>query len=604
MSVFDILTLFGGLALFLYGMRLMGDGLKESSSGTLKVAMEHVTNNAWKAFLLGLGVTALIQSSTATIVITAGLVGAGIITLKQSLGIIVGANVGTTVTGQIIRLLDIDSGSAAWLQVFRPSTLAPIALIAGIIIIMGLKFRNSRSIGNIVIGFGILFTGLITMTDAVDVLAESGALGNFLVSFGNNPLLGFLTGTAVSFVLQSSSAAVGILQAFAASGKLTFSAIYAVIVGIYLGDCTTTAIVVWIGAKAEPRRVAVVNLLFNFGKMALVFIGVTVLKSLGVLNGIWDAVVTSGSIANTNTIFNLISALLLFPLLTVMEKTACRIVKDDETDIDTFKYKEQIEALNPVFIDTPALALRSCYDLLLTMFYAARKNIERAFALQVEYDEVVVNKIREEEDNIDTMTDKLCNYLQLLSSGLTEDLHIQILDQYYKVVTEFERLGDYAMNIAELSEELNRRNVSYSNQALAELSILNDLISRILDLTEETFKHRDADAAYQIEPLEEVVDNFVAELRERHLDRLYKGECNVYAGSAFMDLLGDIERISDMCSDVGLATVARVHPELNLQPHDYIALLHAGEDETFNRYYQAAYQEYFGRLNALEYPAN
>ena len=160
------------------------------------------------------------------------------------------------------------------------------------------------------------------------------------------------------------------------------------------------------------------------------------------------------------------------------------------------------------------------------------------------------------------------------------------------------------MNIAELSEELNRRNVSYSNQALAELSILNDLISRILDLTEETFKHRDADAAYQIEPLEEVVDNFVAELRERHLDRLYRGQCNVYAGSAFMDLLGDIERISDMCSDVGLATVARVHPELNLQPHDYIALLHAGEDETFNRYYQAAYQEYFGRLNALEYPAN
>lgn len=603
MSVFDILTLFGGLALFLYGMRLMGDGLKESSSGTLKVAMEHVTNNAWKAFLLGLGVTALIQSSTATIVITAGLVGAGIITLKQSLGIIVGANVGTTVTGQIIRLLDIDSGSAAWLQVFRPSTLAPIALIAGIIIIMGLKFRNSRSIGNIVIGFGILFTGLITMTDAVDVLAESGALGNFLVSFGNNPLLGFLTGTAVSFVLQSSSAAVGILQAFAASGKLTFSAIYAVIVGIYLGDCTTTAIVVWIGAKAEPRRVAVVNLLFNFGKMALVFIGVTVLKSMGVLNGIWDAAVTSGSIANTNTIFNLISALLLFPLLTVMEKTACRIVKDDEADSETFKYKEQIEALNPVFIDTPALALRSCYELLLTMFYAARKNIERAFALQVEYDEVVVNKIREEEDNIDTMTDKLCNYLQLLSSGLTEDLHIQILDQYYKVVTEFERLGDYAMNIAELSEELNRRNVSYSNQALAELSILNDLISRILDLTEETFKHRDADAAYQIEPLEEVVDNFVAELRERHLDRLYRGQCNVYAGSAFMDLLGDIERISDMCSDVGLATVARVHPELNLQPHDYIALLHAGEDETFNRYYQAAYQEYFGRLNALEYPA-
>ncbi|MBR3358291.1 MAG: Na/Pi cotransporter family protein [Solobacterium sp.] len=600
MSVFDILTLFGGLALFLYGMRLMGDGLKESASGTLKVAMEHVTNNAFKAFLLGLGVTALIQSSTATIVITAGLVGAGIITLKQSLGIIVGANVGTTVTGQIIRLLDIDSGSAAWLQIFKPSTLAPVALIAGIIIIMGMKFRNSRAIGNIAIGFGILFTGLITMTDAVDVLAESGALGNLLVSFSNNPLYGFLTGTAVSFVLQSSSAAVGILQAFAASGKLTFSAIYAVLVGIYLGDCSTTAIVVWIGAKAEPRRVAVVNMLFNFGKMALVMIGVAILKAVGVLDAIWNAAVTSGSIANTNTIFNLASAVLLFPFLSMMEKASCRIVKDDVTDSDTFKYKEKIEALNPVFIDTPALALRSCYDLLMTMFYAARKNIERAFALQVEYDEVVVNKIREEEDNIDTMTDRLCVYLQQLSSGLTEESHVQIMDQYYKVVTEFERLGDYAMNIAELSEELHSRNVSYSRQALAELSILSDLISRILNLTEETFQHRNAEAAYQIEPLEEVVDNFVAELRARHLDRLYKGECNVYAGSAFMDLLNDIERISDMCSDVGLATVARVHQDHVLQPHDYIAFLHAGEDENFNRQYQAAYKEYFGRLGQLD----
>ena len=284
----------------------------------------------------------------------------------------------------------------------------------------------------------------------------------------------------------------------------------------------------------------------------------------------------------------------------MMEKASCRIVKDDVTDSDTFKYKEKIEALNPVFIDTPALALRSCYDLLMTMFYAARKNIERAFALQVEYDEVVVNKIREEEDNIDTMTDRLCVYLQQLSSGLTEESHVQIMDQYYKVVTEFERLGDYAMNIAELSEELHSRNVSYSRQALAELSILSDLISRILNLTEETFQHRNAEAAYQIEPLEEVVDNFVAELRARHLDRLYKGECNVYAGSAFMDLLNDIERISDMCSDVGLATVARVHQDHVLQPHDYIAFLHAGEDENFNRQYQAAYKEYFGRLGQLD----
>ena len=223
MSIFDILTLFGGLAMFLYGMRLMGDGLKESSSGALKKAMESVTNNPVKAFLLGLGVTAIIQSSTATIVITSGLVAAGLLTLHQSLGIIIGANVGTTVTGQIIRLLDLDSsGGTSWLQIFKPSSLAPIALIIGIIVIMGGRFRNSRQIGNIAIGFGILFSGLLNMTSAVTVLTESGAVESLFTGLGNNPILGYVTGAGVAFVLQSSSATIGILQAFSASGRLTF----------------------------------------------------------------------------------------------------------------------------------------------------------------------------------------------------------------------------------------------------------------------------------------------------------------------------------------------------------------------------------------------
>ena len=223
MSIFDFLTLFGGLAMFLYGMRLMGDGLKESSSGTLKKAMESVTNNPIKAFLLGFGITAIIQSSTATIVITSGLVGAGLLTLHQSIGIIVGANVGTTVTGQIIRLLDLDTGGAtSWLQLFKPSSLAPIALIIGIILIMSGKFKSSRSLGNIAIGFGILFSGLINMTDAVNVLTESGVIEGLFTKLGNNPVLGYLTGAAVAFILQSSSATIGILQAFSASGVLTF----------------------------------------------------------------------------------------------------------------------------------------------------------------------------------------------------------------------------------------------------------------------------------------------------------------------------------------------------------------------------------------------
>ncbi|HAB93196.1 MAG TPA: Na/Pi cotransporter, partial [Lachnospiraceae bacterium] len=283
MSIFDFLTLFGGLAMFLYGMRLMGDGLKESSSGTLKKAMESVTNNQFKAFLLGLGITAIIQSSTATIVITSGLVGAGLLTLHQSLGIIIGANVGTTVTGQIIRLLDLDAGGGAtsWLQLFKPSSLAPIALIIGIFMIMSGKGKNARQLGNIAVGFGILFSGLMNMTNAVNVLTESGMVEGLFTGLGNNPVLGYITGAAVAFVLQSSSATIGILQAFSASGVLTFKAVYPVIVGVYLGDSVTTGIVCFIGAGAEQKRVGIVNIFFNIGKMALILIGVTILHSLG-----------------------------------------------------------------------------------------------------------------------------------------------------------------------------------------------------------------------------------------------------------------------------------------------------------------------------------
>ena len=251
MNIFNILSLLGGLAMFLYGMRLMGDGLKESSSGTLKIVMEKVTNNPVKAFLLGVAVTALIQSSTATIVITSGLVAAGIITLRQSLGIVIGANVGTTVTGQIIRLLDLDSTSVGWLQIFKPSTLAPVALIIGIVLIMGFSFKNAKFAGNIAIGFGILFSGLLNMTASVDSLSGTGLFESLFSRLGSSPLLGYVIGAGVAFVLQSSSATIGILQAFSASGQLHFYAIYAVIVGIYLGDCVTTAIVCSIGARAE-----------------------------------------------------------------------------------------------------------------------------------------------------------------------------------------------------------------------------------------------------------------------------------------------------------------------------------------------------------------
>ena len=387
--------------MFLFGMRMMGDGLKESSSGTLKKAIEKLTSTPVKAFFMGLVMTALIQSSTATIVITAGLVGAGIISLRQSLGIIIGANVGTTVTGQIIRLLDLNSPGTSFLQLLNPSTLAPLAMIIGIVLIMGKKFRVSEKVGRIIIGFGILFSGLLNMTEAVSGLTESGIIEQLFSSLGENPVLGYLIGAGVAFVLQSSSATIGILQAFSTSGQLTFGSIYAVLVGIYLGDCVTTAIVCNIGAKPDAKRVGIVNILFNLSKSIVVLAVVTVIHKMGFLDGIWNGTIDSGGIANTNTIFNLACALLLFPALKSYEKLSHRIVKDEPAAIG--RYDELLDSLNPVFVSTPALAFARCYDVLLVMYRIARTNIDRAFGMLTQYDEQAAAQIAEDENDIDMM---------------------------------------------------------------------------------------------------------------------------------------------------------------------------------------------------------
>ena len=599
MSIFDFLTLFGGLAMFLYGMRLMGDGLKESSSGTLKKAMESVTNNQFKAFLLGLGITAIIQSSTATIVITSGLVGAGLLTLHQSIGIIIGANVGTTVTGQIIRLLDLDTGGGAtsWLQLFKPSSLAPIALIIGIIIIMGGRLKSSRQIGNIAIGFGILFSGLMNMTAAVNVLTESGMVEGLFTGLGNNPVLGYLTGAAVAFVLQSSSATIGILQAFSASGMLTFKAVYPVIVGVYLGDSVTTGIVCFIGASAEQKRVGIVNILFNIGKMALILIGVAILHQLGFLDGIWDKIVNSGIIANTNTVFNLAASILLFPVVGLFERTGVRLVPDDKEKPN--KYQDKLDALNPMFFDTPALALRSCYDILLTLCRSSRDNIEKSFGLLENYDEKVYEEIVEEEANLDLLTDRVSRYIVEYLPHIRDAQNAAILDQYYKVVTDFERLGDHAVNIADNAGSMHRLQKKFTKTAISELQILEDLLKEILDNVDLAFGKRDVDAAFRIEPLQQVATDMVSKLKRHHLDRMSKGECDIFTDANFENLMSDMQRIADVSTNIGEATLVRVNPELADNEHDYFAALRSGQNKEYNEQFNSAYEKYKDRFRKV-----
>ena len=594
MDVFSVLTLFGGLAMFLYGMRVLSDNLKENSSGTLKTAIGHITNNMFTAFLLGLGITVVIQSSTATIVITSGLVAAGIISLKQSLGIIVGANVGTTITGQIIRLLDIDSSSGSFLQFFRPSTLAPIALIIGILLIMAGKTQKRKSLGNMLMGFGILFMGLITMTGAVNVLAESGAIEGLLAGLGDNLFLGYLLGLGVAFVLQSSSAAVGILQAFSVSGLLMWKSVYPIILGIFLGDCVTTWIVCAIGAKADQKRVGVVNILFNICKTLLVLVVVTILHMTGVIDGLWNSTVDSGVIANTNTVFNLVSALVFLPFLGKLEMLSRKIVKDDKVPVNP--YQEKLDKLSPVFFSTPALALNSCYDVLTAMLKSSRTNLRKALGMLKGYSEKTGQEITETEDNIDSMTDKVSKYIVELLPHLSDEHHVAIMDQYYKVASEFERLGDCALDIARTFRDLSKKDGHFSESAVHEIEVLCALNEEILDKTELAFEKRDVDAAYAIEPLEQVAKDAIRELKRRHLERVGAGVCNVMVDLDFINLIGILKRVSSLCSNIGEATVIRVNPELADQEHDYFHDLHKDKAGAFQEVYNKAYAIYFSQI--------
>ena len=521
--------------------------------------------------------------------------GTGIISLHQSLGIIIGANVGTTVTGQIIRLLDINASGAWFLQFLQPSTLAPLAVIIGSLVISGMKSRDSGKIGHIIVGFGILFTGLLSMTDAVSVLSDSGIVEQLFSRLGQNPFLACLTGAGVAFVLQSSSATVGILQAFSTSGQMTFGEIYAMLVGIYLGDCLTTAIVCSIGAKPDARRVGLVNVLFNLCKSVLIMVTVTLIHRAGLLNHIWDQPIYSGGIANAHTIFNLACAFVLLPFVGIYENISHRLIKNEPAAQG--KYDEMLDALNPVFISTPAMAFGRCYDVFLVMFQLAKTNISRAFAMFTQYDPKVMKQMEEDEAYIDIMADRVSNYLIQISASITSHYHVEIMNYYFSAITEFERLGDHGLNMAGIAAELHEKDNPFSKDALADLAVLWQLLDTILDHTGEAFRKQNLSEARRIEPLEQVVDDMVNVLKERHLERLRRGDCDVFNGSEFFNLLSEAARISDVCSNVGVATVARGIPDMNHQIHNYISKLHSGGDEEFNQVYHQVHDEYFMLLD-------
>ena len=594
MTIFNIITLFGGLALFLYGMRLMGDGLKKGSTDALKRAMEKVTNSPLTGFFLGLAVTAVIQSSTATIVLTSGLVGAGILTLRQSIGIILGANVGTTVTGQIIRLLDVNASAASWLNLLKPSTLAPLAAVVGILFLMAFKTRKSETIGGIAMGFGILFTGLLSMTSAVAPLSESETFARMFAGLSNTPILGFLLGTGVAFLLQSSSATIGILQAISMTGALTFSSVYAIIIGVNIGDCVTTAIVCSIGSKADAKRTGVIHILFNIAGSILVIVGLLLLKNFGVLDPLWNKVMTSGGIANVHTTFRLASAVLLLPVCGRFERLSRRIVKDDKEIGENVDH--ELELLDEKFFTSPALALSGASEAITTMARLARSAVSGAMDNLRSYDQKAVDIINENEDHIDKLADHVDNYMIRLSPHMPAGHGNDLLNYYIQCFSEFERIGDYAVNLTENAQELLNRGVQFSPMAQQEIAVLKEALEEIMDYAYRAFAATDSQAARCIEPVEEVVDDLVATLRSNHIRRLRDGQCTVYAGLTFLDILVNIERIADQCSNIGVYTLSMFDKNIMNNHHDYIHELHQGNDPFFNESYQKTHDKYFGKL--------
>ena len=599
MSVFyNIVAFLGGLSMFLYGMRVMGDGLKSSSGGAMRTALARVTNKPVMGFLLGMLVACIIQSSTATIVITVGLVGAGFLTFHQSIGIVLGANVGTAITAQIIRLMDVSSGMDSPLYFFKADNLAPMALIIGITLIMFVGTSKSRNAGFIACGFGILFMGLIYMSNVVSQFGES--MSGLLTAFRNNYALGFLAGILVTGVVQSSSAVIGIIQSVASSIGVTFSAVFAVIIGVNIGDCITTYLVSRIGAKPNQRRTAMVHVIYNVFAAFLCFLLVFIGRTTGILNdSIWNMTLHSGGVANIHGFFRLIPAIVLLPLTPLFEKIALIIVKDDPVSEEDKSAIAALDALDERFFDTPAIALDQVERVVLEMSSIALHNYDACVRQIYDYDPRRNQRIKEREDLLDRMTDAANKYIVSLSPHVHIDSDTHQQNALLKALICYERIGDLAVNIAEGVESLHANNKQFSANAMAELRIAFDAVGEILDITTRAYTGKDYFLAAQVEPLEEVIDDLIEDMNARHVYRMVNQLCDAVNGIYYQAILTNVEHISDKCSDIAVYILEGDNIDIFGNEHSYVHELHHSNDEEYMRRYQENYIKYFDALTAV-----
>ncbi len=577
MGITMILTLFSGVAMFLFGMSLMGDGLKKVAGNKLELILYRLTNTPIKGVLLGAAVTAIIQSSSATTVMVVGFVNSGMMKVAQAIGIIMGANIGTSITGWILCLSYID-GSGGIAQLLSTATISAVVAIVGIIFKMFLKKIAYKNVGDIMLGFFILMTGMQTMSGAVAPLRESEHFTNALTMF-SNPVMGIILGILITAVLQSASASVGILQALSMTGSISFATALPIIMGIGVGAACPVLLSA-IGTNKNGKRTALIYLLNDlFGMVfwSIAFYTVNAIVHFDFL----DVVMSPVSIALMNTVFRTATILLLIPFIKYIEKLVFFLVKDtaeDEEDAVDF------DLLEERFLAYPALAITQSHEAMNGMTKKARKNIIRAFSLLEDYSEEKYKKVQEKENIIDKYEDKLGTYLMQLTGKEMNEAQIKQISKFLHTISDFERLGDHAVNISGVAKELHEKKIRFSDEAQYELSVLKDAVKEIVNITVDSFRDDNLETAGRVEPLRELISILCDEMKMRHIARLRVGICDMKQGFAFNDLLNNLERIADHCSNVAVAMIEL--EAKNFDTHKYLKSVRELKNEDYTAYFE------------------
>lgn len=591
MDFFSVLALLGGLAIFLYGMNLMGDGLAKVAGGKLERILETLTSNPIRAVLLGMGVTAVIQSSSATTVMVVGFVNSGIMKLSQVVGIIMGANIGTTVTSWILSLTGIQSDNFI-IQLFKPTSFSPILALIGVVLIMFTKSQKKKDVGAILVGFAILMYGMNAMSGAVEPLAEVPEFTGMLVKF-SNPILGVVAGAVLTAIIQSSSASVGILQALSTTGAITYSAAIPIILGQNIGTCIT-AFLSSVGGSKNARRTAMVHFYFNLIGSILFLVGIYAIQyTVGF--SFWDNAIDKGGIANFHTLFNLTCTVLFLPFTGLLVKLATASVPAEETQEDP------LAKLEPRFLTTPSLALDQAQRCIADMGDTAKQNFHLAtdplFGGAAANEEI----FHEHEAFLDRAEVEIGRYLTTIHNIRSVDQRRQMAEMMHSL-SDFEKIGDYAQNIFERADEFREAGLSFSPSAMQELRTMCEAVAEVLDMTVDGYDNQAVSTARMVEPLEEVVDTMKERLKSRHIERLGRNECTMQTGIHFLDIVHDLEKISDHCSNIAIYTIQLAEGAAEFDTHAYVKQAYKETPQFAEKlkFYQDKYLTKIDEVEAME----